>query len=63
MSKQLKIEDNVYNDLTKAKWPGETYSHTIARLLDVRDILLNGVGKLDDELAVRLAIQKKRGGL
>ena len=40
MSKQLKIEDEVYNDLTTTKGPGETYSQLIARLLDIRRMVL-----------------------
>jgi len=39
MSKPLKIEDEVYYDLTQEKVGNETYSQVIARLLDILRML------------------------
>ena len=58
MSKQIKIDDEVYSELTEAKWPGETYSHAIARLLEVRRLLLGLESKLDANVAVERAWDK-----
>lgn len=52
MSKQVKIEDEVYTDLTQNKGPGETYSQLIARLLDIRRMVLGAEVILHGQKAI-----------
>lgn len=52
MSKQLKVEDEVYTDLTRTKGPGETYSQLIARLLDIRRMVVGAELVLHGQKAI-----------
>jgi len=52
MSKQLKVEDEVYTDLTRTKDAGETYSQFIARLLDIRRMVVGAEVVLHGQKAI-----------
>ena len=53
MSKAIKVEDQVYNDLDQIRSKGETFSNVIVELLSARLRILELINVLEGQLKFR----------